>query len=83
MMMKSVLPLARRPADWPIIIFFLINLLLITYIVDLEQLVIPDASNFTYPVWPPAPMVDLVHKYGNTFDPVLIARPAWWKVSLV
>jgi hypothetical protein len=82
MTMKSVLPLSRRLADWPIVIFFLINLLLITYIVDLEQLVIPDASSFTYPAWPPSPMVDLIHKYGNTFDPVLIARPTWWKATI-
>jgi hypothetical protein len=80
--MNTILPLSRRRADWPIIIFFLINLLLITYIVDLEQLVIPDASNFSYPAWPPPVMVDMVHNYGNTVDPLLIARPPWWKATI-
>ncbi len=76
------IPLSKRRMDWPIVIFFLLNLLLITYIVDLEQLVIPDANHFTYPVWPPAFMVDMVHHYGYTFDPLLIARPAWWRATI-
>ena len=80
--MNAVLPISRRRADWPILVFFLINLFFITYIVDLEQLVIPDANHFTYPVWPPAAMVDMVHNYGHTIDPVLIARPAWWKATI-
>src|SRR4051812_15598653 len=76
-MKKEVRPLSQRRGDWIILIFFTINLLLITYIVDLEQLVISDPSHFTYPVWPPAAMIDMVHNYGRTYDPVLIARPAW------
>src|SRR5689334_17007540 len=47
---KHVLPLAKRRIDWPILLFFVLNLVLITYIVDLEQLVIPDPSHFTYPI---------------------------------
>jgi len=27
-------------------------------------------------------MVDLVHWYGNNFDPLLIARPAWWRATI-
>jgi hypothetical protein len=27
-------------------------------------------------------MVDVIHWYGRTFDPVLIARPAWWKATI-
>src|SRR5689334_18550418 len=75
-------PLSERKVDIPILIFFGVNLLFITYIVDLEQLVIPDAHNFTYPVWPLPFMVDVIHWWGNTFDPVLIARPAWWKATI-
>jgi hypothetical protein len=26
--------------------------------------------------------VDLVHWWGRTFDPVLLARPAWWKATI-
>ena len=76
------LPLSKRPGDIPLIAFFLVNLFFITYIVDLEQLVIPDPSNFTYPLWPPPAMVDLVHWWGRTFDPLLLARPPWWLVTI-
>ncbi len=78
-----VLPLRRRPFDLALIAFFLFNLLFISYVVDFEQLVIPDASHFTYPFWPPRAAVDVIHWYGQTFDPVLIARPVWWKVTVL
>ena len=32
-----VLPLTKRRMDWPILLFFVLNLVLITYVVDLEQ----------------------------------------------
>ena len=80
--MNSPIPLSRRRADWVILAFFLINILFITYVVDLEQLVISDPSHFTYPAWPPAFAIDAIHNYGRTYDPVLIARPAWWKVLI-
>jgi len=75
-------PLRRRPADLAVVAFFWLNLLVITYMVDLEQLVIADPSRFTYPPWPPRFMVDLVHWWGRNFDPVLLARPVWWKVTI-
>jgi hypothetical protein len=80
--MNPTIPLSQRRLDIFILGFFIINLLFITYVVDLEQLVIPDASNFTYPIWPPAPAVDLIHRYGSTIDPLLIARPPWWKMTI-
>lgn len=76
------IPLSKRPVDIAIIVFFFINLLFITYIVDLEQLVITDPYHFNYPLWPPAKLVDLVHWYGGNFDPVLMARPAWWRATI-
>jgi len=82
-MSHQTIPLKRRPLDIAILGFFLVNLLFITYVVDLEQLVIPDPAHFTYPLWPPRPAVDLIHWYGRTFDPVLIARPVWWKMTIV
>lgn len=78
----QILPLRKRPFDLVFIVFFLLNLGFITYIVDLEQLVIDDPAKFTYPLWPPARLVDLVHWWGHTFDPVLIARPTWWKATI-
>lgn len=80
--MRRVIPLRRRPVDWVLVAFFTVNLTFITYIVDLEQLVIADPENFTYPLWPPAPLVDLVHWWGHSFDPVLMARPPWWKATI-
>jgi hypothetical protein len=80
--MSHPVPLSKRRVDLVILAFFTINLLFITYVVDLEQLVIPDASHFTYPAWPPRAAVDMVHQYGRTFDPLLIARPPWWKMTI-
>jgi hypothetical protein len=81
-MIQNPLPLSKRPIDIAIIVFFIINLFFITYIVDLEQLVISDPAHFTYPFWPPAKLIDLVHWYGRNFDPVLMARPAWWRATI-
>lgn len=81
-MKRETIPLARRPIDIAIVAFFLVNILFITYVVDLEQLVIADPARFTYPLWPPAPAVDLIHWYGRTFDPLLLARPIWWKMTI-
>ena len=77
-----IVALRERPVDYLFIAFFLINLGFITYIVDFEQLVIVDPAKFNYPVWPPPALVDLVHWWGHTFDPVLIARPTWWKATI-
>src|SRR5258708_38918114 len=50
--------------------------------VDVEEVVLRDANHFTLPVWPSSFMVDAIHHYGNTLDPVLIARPAWWRATI-
>jgi hypothetical protein len=81
-MQPASLPLSKRPIDVALIIFFVINLFFITYIIDLEQLVIANPDHFRYPIWPPAKMIALVHWYGRNFDPVLIARPAWWRATI-
>jgi hypothetical protein len=80
--MRSTIPLARRPLDLAVVLFFAVNLGFITYIVDVEQLVIADPAHFTYPLWPPAKLVDLVHWWGRTYDPALMARPAWWRATI-
>jgi hypothetical protein len=80
--MRVVVPLRRRPADWVLLAFFAVNLGFITYIVDLEQLVVPDPAHFTYPPWPPTPLVDLVHWWGRTYDPLLMARPPFWLATI-
>jgi hypothetical protein len=78
----QTIPLAERRYDLAFIIFFAINLGFITYIVDIEQLVIADPTRFTYPLWPPRPLVDMVHWWGRTFDPALMAREPWWRATI-
>src|SRR3954453_4101175 len=78
----AALPLRRRPIDVLFVVFFAVNAVLITYAVDLEQLVIADPARFRYPVWPPPVVVDLVRWYGRSFDPLLLARPAFWRMTI-
>jgi hypothetical protein len=80
--MREAIPLSQRRLDWLFIGFWILNLGLITYIVDLEQLVIDDPANFEYPIWPPAPLIDMVHWWGTNFDPVQWARPPWWRATI-
>lgn len=79
---RASVPLRRRLYDLVFVAFFLINAAFVTYIVDLEQLVVRNPSAFHYPLWPPAPLVDLVHRYGETFDPLLMARPPFWRMTI-
>jgi hypothetical protein len=79
---RTRIPLSKRPVDYVFLFFFLLNLLFITYIVDFESLVITNPASFTYPAWPPPFLVDIIHRYGYTFDPLLIARPMWWQMTI-
>ena len=80
--MRKPIPLNERRIDYIYIAFFLVNLLFITYIVDLEQLVIKDPANFKYPLWPLPFFVDMIHWWGNNFDPLQNSRPMWWKATI-
>ena len=80
--MREVIPLAKRRIDIILILFFLINLLFVSYIIDIEQIVIANPAHFTYPIWPPRPAVDAIHWWGNSFDPLLMARPVFFKVTI-
>ena len=81
-MEQKPIPFFQRRVDWIFVGFFLINFFFITYIVDIEQLIIPDPNYFRQPIWPPASMMKLVHSYGSSFDPLLMARPQWWKMTI-
>lgn len=81
-MMSQGLPIFQRRLDLVFVGFFVLNLFIISPIVDLEQLVIADPSNFEYPFWPPAAAIDLVHWWGTNFDPALMARPQWWQMTI-
>ncbi len=76
------LRLRQRPIDIAILAYFIFNLFFITYFFDLEQIVIANAAHFTYPPWPPKFLVDLSHWWGRTFDPLLFARPVWWRATI-
>lgn len=76
------LPLRERKLDLIFLVFFVLNAGFITYVVDLEQLVVADPGHFTYPVWPPPPLIDLVHSYGRALDPLLLARPPFWRMTI-
>ena len=79
---RVAIPLSERPLDLLFVGFFCLNLLVITYQIDLEQLVIADPDHFTYPLWPPRFMVDAVHWWGRTYDHLLMARPMFWKMTI-
>jgi hypothetical protein len=80
--MKESLPLRERPLDVAFIVFFAINLGFVTYLIDIEQLTIADPTHFTYPLWPPRPIVDMVHWWGRSFDPALMAREPFWRATI-
>ena len=79
---RTRIPLRRRKADIFFVVFFAWNLVFISYTTDLEQLVISDPYNFTYPAWPPRYFVDAAHWYGANFDPLLMARPPFWRMIM-
>ena len=79
---RQVIPLRNRKADWILLAFFAVNLFFITYFIDIEQLTIANPFHFTYPAWPPHAIVDMVHSYGQKYDPLLMARPAFWRMTI-
>jgi hypothetical protein len=80
--MRRAVPLSQRPLDWAFLAFFAINLTFTTYVVSLEQVVIVDPASFTPPLWPPASLLALVHWWERSFDPLLWARPAWYRATI-
>ncbi len=81
-MKRIIIPFRQRRLDWLFVAFFVINFFFITYVVDLEQLVIDNPLQYQQPLWPPAVMVKVIHWYGSTYDPLLMARPQWWKQTI-
>ncbi|KAA6392313.1 MAG: hypothetical protein EZS28_012162, partial [Streblomastix strix] len=69
-------------ADKLLIAFFFINLFFIVYVIDVEQLIIKDPNNFKQPIWPTAGLARVIHSYGRKQDPLLMARPIWFKITV-
>lgn len=80
--MRLPVPLTRRPLDIGLLGFFVVNLLLISYVVSLEQIVISNPAAFVRPLWPPRSALALIHWWEKTFDPLLWARPAWYRATI-
>jgi hypothetical protein len=80
--MTETIPISQRRIDLILVAFFLINLVFVSYFIDTEQLVIANPAHFTYPIWPPRPVIDAVHWWGNNYDPLLMARPVFFKVTI-
>ena len=80
--MRQAVPLARRPLDVAIVAFFAVNLLFTTYVVSLEQIAVADPTRDAPPPWPPAPLLALVRWWETSFDPLLLARPAWYRATI-
>jgi hypothetical protein len=80
--MRLPIPLRRRPLDIGLLVFFIVNLLFISYVVSLEQIVISNPASFVHPLWPPRSAIALIHWWEKTFDPLLWARPAWYRATI-
>ncbi|HUC44196.1 MAG TPA: emopamil-binding family protein [Candidatus Sulfotelmatobacter sp.] len=78
----SPTPLTRRPLDLVLVAFFALNFFFITYMIDIEQIVIPDPSRFSYPFWPPRFAVDAIHWWSSVHDPLVWARPPWYRATI-
>ena len=50
--------------------------------VNLEQLVIADVTRSSSRSGRPRSLSDLVHWWGNNFDPLQNARPPWWRATI-
>lgn len=79
---REVIPLRQRRLDLGFIGFFIFNFVFVSMMIDLECVLIKDTSNFDYPIWPPEPFVRLIHWYGRNYDPLLMARPPFWMVTM-
>ncbi|KAA6363451.1 MAG: hypothetical protein EZS28_041022, partial [Streblomastix strix] len=41
-----------------------------------------DPNNFKQPIWPTAALLRIIHNYGRKFDPLLMARPIFFKITV-
>jgi hypothetical protein len=92
--MRTAIPIkerdtARKVIDLILIVFFIVNILFICYLFDLEQLIVSGEDHTVnwpldsseYPPWPPKFIVDLNHFVGQ-FDRALLYRDPWWQATI-
>ena len=60
--------------------------LLITFLLDIEQVTVVDPAKYGQPgftpLWPPEPCVRAIHWWGRTADGLVLARPVWFRVAI-
>jgi hypothetical protein len=80
--MRLPIPLIRRPLDIGLLGFFIVNLLFVSYVISLEQIVISNPASSIHTIWPPRGALALIHWWQKSFDPLLWARPAWYRATI-
>jgi EXPERA (EXPanded EBP superfamily) len=80
--MRLPIPLTRRPLDIGLLGFFIFNLLFVSYVISLEQIVISNPASSFHTIWPPRGALALIHWWEKSFDPLLWARPAWYRATI-
>jgi hypothetical protein len=80
--MRLPVPLSRRPLDLALLGFFVFNLLFVSYVISIEQILIRNPADASGALWPPGGALALIHWWEKTFDPLLWARPAWYRATI-
>ncbi len=80
--MRLSVPLSRRPLDIVFLGFFVFNLLFVSYVISIEQILIRNPADSAGALWPPGGALALIHWWEKTYDPLLWARPAWYRATI-
>jgi len=80
--MRLPVPLSRRRLDIAFLGFFVFNLLFVSYVISIEQILIRNPADVGGARWPPGGALALIHWWEKTFDPLLWARPAWYRATI-
>eukprot|EP00741_Cyanophora_paradoxa_P011818 tig00020564_g11422.t1 len=73
-----------RGIEWIFVAYFAVDIV-IGVLFDIEPWMIPDASKYdpSKTLWPPEWAVRLSHWFGQTHDPLLLARPLWFRAMIL
>jgi len=80
--MRLPVPLSRRRLDIAFLGFFVFNVLFVSYVISIEQILIRNPADVGGARWPPGGTLALIHWWEQTFDPLLWARPAWYRATI-
>ncbi|KAJ4460723.1 hypothetical protein PAPYR_2956 [Paratrimastix pyriformis] len=69
-----------KPFLFFVLVFCIVNFFFISYTISAEPLYVKDPHNVEkWPIWPPRPLLKALYAYADMTDPLLLARPAWYK----